>query len=81
MSYPALEKEVIRARGASSADLHLWSGLNASSPLRAAAEAELDRRKFWRTFWSHGIIAWIALVISVLSLCVSAYVAFFKHSG
>lgn len=78
---PVLEKEISRARGASEAELQSWSGLNPSSPLRAAAVAELERRKFWRAFWSHGVISWIALIVSVLSLCVSAYVAFGKHSG
>ena len=81
MTDPVLEKEVVRARSASEADLHLWAGLNPSSPLRAAATVELERRAFWRAFWSHGIISWVALVVSILSLLVSAYVAFSRHSG
>jgi len=67
-----------RVRTASEEKLVEWSGLTPGSELRAAAVVELDRRKFWRSFLTHGISSWFALIVSVLALSVSAYVAFFK---
>jgi len=67
-----------RVRTASEEQLVEWSGLTPGSELRAAAVVELDRRKFWRSFLTHGISSWFALIVSVLALSVSAYVAFVK---
>jgi hypothetical protein len=59
-------------------ELRTWLGYTEGSPIRAAAETELGRRAFWRNFWSHGIAAWFALAVSILSLSVSAYVELLK---
>ena len=67
-----------RVRTASEEQLVEGSGLTPGSGLRTAAVVELDRRKFWRSFLTHGISSWFALIVSVLALSVSAYVAFFK---
>jgi hypothetical protein len=42
------------------------------------AQLELERRQWFREFWTHGIVAWIALVFSVISIIVSVVVAFLK---
>jgi hypothetical protein len=39
--------------------------------LSAGAKAELDRRAFWRAFITHGIVAWLALIVSIVALYVS----------
>lgn len=70
-----------KARRMSEFELQKWLGYNEGSPMHAAAATELDRRKFWKSFFTHGIASWFALGVSILSLAVSAYVAFFKHGG
>jgi hypothetical protein len=37
-------------------------------PMHLAAATELERRKFWRNFFTNGIASWIALIISGFSL-------------
>jgi hypothetical protein len=70
----------IRVRAASNADLALFVQLNPGAQLRAFAEVEIERRRFWKNFLTHGVPSWFALIVSVLALCVSVYVALFKHS-
>ena len=41
---------------------------NASLSDRAACRLELEKRKWRKDFWSKGIVAWIALVLSVVSI-------------
>jgi hypothetical protein len=45
---------------------------------RAKAELELETRAWLRDFWSRSIVAWIALVISIVSV-VFAVCAFFRR--
>jgi hypothetical protein len=40
---------------------------------RIAAKVEIDRRIFWRTFWSKSIVAWIALLMAVVNLYLYLY--------
>ena len=47
-------------------------------PDRAVAELELETREWLRDFWSRSIVAWIAIVISIISV-VFAVCAFFRH--
>jgi len=75
---PEERAHAAKARSASDLDLELWSKLNPGSSLRAAAVVEQDRRKFWKTFLTHGIVSWLALIVSVVAICISAYVAIFK---
>jgi len=45
---------------------------NASaSPDRPDAELELDTRGWLRDFWSRSIVAWLALVISIVSIAIA----------
>ena len=40
----------------------------------SGAKAELDRRDFWRRFWTHGgIVAWLSFIISIVALWVSLF--------
>jgi hypothetical protein len=48
-----------------------------ASPDHADAELELDTRDWLRDFWSRSFVAWIALVISIISV-VFAMCAFFR---
>jgi hypothetical protein len=48
------------------------------NPNRSAAELELETRSWLRDFWSRSIVAWIALVISIISVVI-AVCAFFRH--
>jgi len=34
----------------------------------AAAETQLAKMLWWRDFWTKGIVAWIALIIALISL-------------
>ena len=82
MGKPTTEDpHIAKARAASDFDLELASKLNPGSAWRAAAVVEQDRRKFWKTFFTHSIVSWLAIIVSVLALCISAYVAFFKHNA
>ena len=49
-----------------------------ASPHRADAELELETRAWLREFWSRSIVAWIALMISIISVII-AVCAFFRH--
>jgi len=65
----------------SESQLRQMMGYAEGTELRADAETELERRKFWKNFLSHGIPSWLALIVSVFALFISAYVAFFSHRG
>ena len=41
---------------------------NATTTDKARCKVELDRRNWWRDFWTKGIVAWIALLIALASL-------------
>jgi hypothetical protein len=42
-----------------------------ASPNRADAELELDTRDWLRDFWSRSLVAWLALVISIVSITIA----------
>ncbi len=69
---------VAKARSLSDFELHNLTGFYDGTPAKSAALVELARRKFWRDFWTHGIIAWIALVISIASLIMNVWINFFQ---
>ena len=48
------------------------------TPDRAKAELELETRQWLRDFWSRSLVAWIAPIISIISVAV-AVCAFFRH--
>jgi hypothetical protein len=37
----------------------------------ASARAELERRRFWKKFLTYGIVAWLALIVSIVALYIS----------
>jgi hypothetical protein len=37
----------------------------------ASARAELERRRFWKKFLTSGIVAWLALIVSIVALYIS----------
>jgi hypothetical protein len=52
--------------------LHQWKDGNQGwSDICSGAKAELDRRDFWCRFFTYGIVAWLSLILSIISLCVS----------
>ena len=55
---------------------HIPGGLESEQYLDAKLES--DRRAWFLEFWTHGIVSWIALVLSVVSIIVSVVVAFLK---
>ncbi len=65
------DPEVQWARSAEDHELERWAKLGQTGFRQVAAEQELKRRAFWRDFWSKGIVAWLALALSIVSLVVS----------
>lgn len=53
--------------------IQLEGCFRADSPQGSAPRAELERRRFWRAFFTHGIVAWLALIVSIIALAVSVY--------
>jgi hypothetical protein len=49
-----------------------------ATPLRAKAELELETRAWLRDFWSRSIVAWFALILSIISLVI-AICSFVRH--
>lgn len=74
------ELHLNKAREISSVTLRTWLSYNEGSPMRAAAETELERRRFWKNFLTSGIVSWIALIISILSLYIS-YAKYLSNIG
>lgn len=63
---------VRKARSLPDFELHLL--VNSKVPMaeeHIAAKLELDRRDRNRRFWRQDLVAWLALVLSVISLIVS----------
>jgi hypothetical protein len=59
-------------RKAPDKELYKWrDGNQGWSDISGGAKAELDRRQFWRKFWSFGLVGWIALGVSIVSLVIS----------
>ena len=55
-------------------DIELYTlrdGRQGWSDISAGARVELERRDFWRKFWTHGLVAWLALVVSIIALVCS----------
>jgi hypothetical protein len=71
MNTSQADVHLVKARSMSDVELRTCLAYNEGSPVRAAADTELARRKFWKTFWSHGIVAWLALAVSFISLIVA----------
>lgn len=65
------DPEVEWARSAEAHELERWEKLGQPGFRQVAAAQELKRRAFWRDFWSKGIVAWLALALSIVSLVVS----------
>ncbi len=42
------------------------------APQGSAPRAELERRRFWRKFWTYGLVSWLALAVSVIALIIAA---------
>jgi len=49
----------------------LRDGFQGWSPQSAGAKIEIERRLFWRKFLTHGIVAWLALIVSIIALVLS----------
>jgi len=49
-------------------------GFQGWSPISAGAKVEIERRIFWKKFWTSGIVAWLALVVSIVALYVAIIV-------
>ena len=66
----ALEK----ARGLSDFELHM--SVNSKTPMseeNIAAKLELERREHNYRFWHQDLVAWLALVLAIISLLVSFF--------
>lgn len=74
MGKDSINPHVTKARSKSDFDLLNDMGYVDGSEVKSAAVAELERRKFWRNFFTHGIAAWIALIISGISLYMSIFI-------
>lgn len=59
---------VAHFRKCSTFEVAKWVAAEKGTFRQVAAEQELARRQFLRTFLTHGIVSWIALLISLLSL-------------
>lgn len=67
------EAEVKKAKSLTDFDLH--RAVNTKVPMaeeHIAAKLELEKRERRRRFWRQDLVAWLALVLSVISLVVSA---------
>ncbi len=65
----------MHARSLSDNDLEIIRSTKVNTSMEAiAARVELDRRERRRTFWLRDIVAWIALVLSILSILISVLV-------
>jgi hypothetical protein len=67
------QSAIRKARSLPEFELHLL--VNTKTPMaeeHIAAKLELDRRDRSRRFWRQDLVAWLALVLSVVSLIVSA---------
>lgn len=62
---------VSEVQAMSDAELARWAELGQFGFKQVAAKQELSRREFWRDFWSKGIVAWLALVLSIISLAIA----------
>ena len=67
------DPEVEWARSAADHELERWEHLGQTGFRQVAAMQELKRRAFWRDFWSKGVVAWLALALSIASLGVSLF--------
>jgi len=67
------QSAIRKARSLPEFELHLL--VNTKIPMaeeHIAAKLELDRRDRNRRFWRQDLVAWLALVLSVVSLIISA---------
>jgi hypothetical protein len=71
---------VLEAKAMSDFELAKWAHSSMLGSFKQiAASEELERRKFWRHFFTHGIVSWIAIVISLISLVISILPNFFNY--
>ena len=62
---------VVEVRSMPDHEVARWAELGQFGFKQVAAKQELARRAFWREFWSHGVVAWVALVVSIAALAIS----------
>ena len=74
MSNYDIDPLVSEVRAMSDFEVAKWAQSSMKGSFKqVAATEELERRKFWRHFFTHGIVAWIALIISLISLVISIW--------
>jgi hypothetical protein len=67
-----LKNEINRVRQFDDAELRrLIHTESLTSTPHIAAKHVLEKRERWRRFWSKDIVAWLALVLSIISLLLS----------
>jgi len=68
------DRHIEHARSLKDIDLQIIVSTKTPSSQEAiAAKYELDRRDKRRTFWLRDIVAWIALVLSIIAILISFY--------
>lgn len=73
MKKKQIDPVVAEVKGMTDTELARWAKLGQAGFKQVAAELGLARRQYWRDFWVRGIVSWIALLLSIISLIVSLY--------
>lgn len=81
MGVMSIDRETTRAISLPDAQLRSeMASYIPSHPIHVAASMELDRRARRIDFWRNGIVPWIALAVSILSLALSASALYWQHN-
>lgn len=77
MANANLEKLLQEARKKPETVLRSWQQYTQGNNHRIVADTELERRRQWHNFLTHGIVGWLSLIVSIGALVV-AVIALWK---